>query len=135
MKSASECSFTIRKVGRVPSHSSAVFALPNLRFDTFHTGLKMHRNRIPCFHEKLKAVLSQRAHVWLKENRQIVTRFDKLAKSSSHGLTGFFHAVFATSLCTEPKETPNKLPISRRWMAWGCRKVRLSAADYRKIKA
>ena len=38
----------------------------------------------------------ERMFGWLKENRRIVTRFDKLAKS--YGFAGLFHAVFATSL-------------------------------------
>jgi hypothetical protein len=37
LKTASECSFTNRKVGRDPGRSSAVFALPYLRLKTFRT--------------------------------------------------------------------------------------------------
>ncbi|MGC7837047.1 hypothetical protein ACPZMI_01025, partial [Pseudomonas wayambapalatensis] len=37
LKTASECSFTTRKVERDPGRSSAVFALPDLRLKTFHT--------------------------------------------------------------------------------------------------
>ncbi|MFK3775027.1 M81 family metallopeptidase, partial [Pseudomonas sp. NPDC089406] len=32
------------------------------------------------------------------------------------------------------KETPSKLPTSRKWTAWRCRKLRFSAADYWKTK-
>jgi len=34
-----------------------------------------------------------------------------------------------------PKDSPNKLPTSRKWTAWRCRKPRFSAADYWKTKA
>ncbi|QXI37488.1 type VI immunity family protein [Pseudomonas xantholysinigenes] len=37
LKTASECSFTTRKVVRDSDRSSAVFALPDLRLKTFHT--------------------------------------------------------------------------------------------------
>lgn len=33
------------------------------------------------------------------------------------------------------KETPNKLPIIRKWTTWRCRKARFSAADYWITKA
>ncbi|MFV7438766.1 hypothetical protein, partial [Pseudomonas vlassakiae] len=33
------------------------------------------------------------------------------------------------------RETPNKLPISRKWTAWACRKARFSPADYWITKA
>ncbi|MND54856.1 hypothetical protein D3C80_459250 [compost metagenome] len=36
---------------------------------------------------------------------------------------------------TQTRETPNKLLISRKWAAWGCRKARFSAADYWITKA
>ena len=41
----------------------------------------------------------------------------------------------SSPLKAAPKETPNKLLISRKWTAWVCRKTRFSAAHYWITKA
>lgn len=48
--------------------------------------------------------------------------------------THLSHTDLAVELQIAVKETLNKLPISRKWAAWGRRKDRFSAADYWKTK-
>lgn len=62
---------------------------------------------------------------WLKKNRRIVTRFDKLATSFADGLISLCHAVFCDEcICTgpidlgEPRETLKKTSKSREIPAW-----------------
>lgn len=62
------------------------------------------------FNDKQRNII-ERMFEWLEENRRIVTRFDKLAKTTCHDLTGLLHAMFATSLFVQNLELP--VPVQR----------------------
>ncbi|MCE0929668.1 SLATT domain-containing protein, partial [Pseudomonas monteilii] len=63
-----------------------------------------------------------------------INRYDELlAESENHReIDDRIARIFAGPTT---RETPSKLPISRKWTAWGCRKTRFSAADYWITKA